>query len=293
MIKAIWDLQLGPVTFDFAMYLARLDCYRQLHDPMGGIDLTIRVEGFRLSSLRDQAMAAIEKRWRLKNIILGLCDLLPSIQSLTVTDEDRGPFDFPPEYNKGRIEYYARSITTLFNQGASPAVMIAPAFATQLVAKMGPYVTLTLRTSHYFPTRNVDLNDWFRFYTYLREHGIKVIVIPDQEDAIGARAYAQFKWATFSEASMDIGLRLALYERAIMNFGSANGPVAVAFLSTAPMIQFDQLRGDTVPATMWERMNNFGVGGQFPWSLPTQRMMWVDSTYDNLVEAWKQFAPTT
>ncbi len=289
MLKVVWDLRVAPITFDFAIYLAIVECIRQLRNEDSGIDITIRADEFRTLSSRDKMTSTHEKRWRLKNITLDLCELLPTIKSLTLTSEDRGPFDYPPDNPpKNTIYYAARKVVEYHKWGANPIVLRAPAFASKVTSNSisKPYVTLTLRTSRFITARNIDQQEWYRFYGYLRSHGHKVVVVPDQEDYLGDRTYRRFDWEVYEPACMDIRLRLGLYENAIMNVGSSNGPVGAMFYSIAPVLQFDQLRGAVNGPLYWRLTNGFDVGQQYPWSGPNQRMTWTESTFDNLRSQW-------
>ncbi|MDX2224351.1 MAG: hypothetical protein SFV21_16490 [Rhodospirillaceae bacterium] len=287
MIKSIWDLRICPLTFDFAVWLAIVDCYRQVRGDKEGIDMTIRVDGFRRLTPRDRLTTDDEKLWRLKSIVLDVCELVPSIHTLAVTWQDRGPFDYPRDYLKTGIPYTAKTALDFWYRSASPLVFRSPSFAKTLLPVKSPYVTLTIRRSWHFAERNVDLNDWFKFYTYLRSEGHTVVVVPDYEDVLGEKAYEKFEWNVYVPAALDIRLRLCLYENAIMNVCSSNGPCAIMFFANTPIMQFDQLRGATISEAEWKKYNGFPVGGQFPWSRPDQRMTWKDSTFENLVGEWK------
>ena len=282
-LRALWDQSLSPVTFDFGTYLAVLDGHRQLNRPKAGIDLTIRTGTFRQLTARDLGTNLEEKRWRLKSVIVDLCELLPTIRALALTPDDNGPFDFPEDSN---APYYARLVVDLHRKGANPLVLKAPAYACQQIRFPRPYVTMTLRTSSYFPDRNPDLNTWHRFSLFLRAIGYTVVVIPDQEDFLNTRRYAHFDWTVYEAACLDLRLRMALYENAAMNIGSSNGPVGIMFYSQAPVLQFDQLRGGICTPEFWRTSNGFPVGEQFPWSRPNQRMTWTDSSYENMIREW-------
>ena len=285
-LKAIWDLRQFPITFDFAVFLSVLDCYRQIHRPEAGIDLTIRADAFRAVTPRDKAMSVEEKRWRLKSIILDLCALLPTIESLAVTTRDPGPFEFPSALK--RAPHYAKRAVELFREGANPQVLKAPLYAVQQIRFPRPYVTMTLRTSNYFPDRNADLHTWHRFSKFIQAAGYTVVIVPDQGDLFGERLYSQFDWSgtIYEAACLDLRLRLALYENADMNIGSSNGPVGMMFYSQAPLLQFDQLRGGVYNREFWEKSHGFPVGEQFPWCRPDQRLVWTDSSYENMVNEW-------
>ncbi len=287
MFKVLWDVATCPMTFDFATYLAMMDCYRQVNAPALDVAMTIRTGPFRTKTPRDQTMSEAEKRWRLKSIIMDMCELLPSIKTLRVTDQEPEEIDYPPKYKEFGFPYHAKHVLEAFHHGANPSVFRAPAYAKQMVAASRPYVTLTLRTSRHFQQRNVDLAAWYKFHQYLRATGLDVLVVPDQEDVLGGGAYKAFDWQAMLPAVFDLRLRFALYEGALMNIGSANGPVGVMFYSNAAVIQFDQYRGNVLPETYWTKASGFPAGGQYPWCRPDQRMAWKDSSYENLVDEWR------
>lgn len=293
MFKVIWDLKRCPVTFDFAFFLAGMDCYRQLHRPEDHVHLTIKTGHFRQASGRDKVMGEDEKQWRVKNILVDMAELLPSIKTLVVSSspEEGTAFDYPlnPE---GRFPYEAKDVTPLFRAGGNPLVFRAPTFAKRLTAIPPPYVTLTLRVSRFHPARNINLDDWYQFYKYLRGQGLTVAIVPDQEDVLGMQQFMKYDWTIYAPASLDQRLRLGLYEGALMNFGSSNGPIGATFFSNAPVMQFDQLRNGLITKELWQDTNGFEAGGQFPWSRPNQMMTWMDSTLENLVSEWSRVKPT-
>jgi len=127
----------------------------------------------------------------------------------------------------------------------------------------------------------------YKFYRYLRDAKYNVIVVPDHEDATDICQYADFDWLTHVPAATNLGYRFALYEGALANFCSANGPPGMLFYSNSPVTQFDQMRADQIKPKLWRNLNGFDVGGQFPWSKSNQKMPWSDSTFDNLVAEWK------
>ena len=295
---AIYDLKRAPITFDFGTYLALIDCYRQLKGHHS-INLIIKAGAFRKLTPRDLGMPVPEKQWRLKNIILDCCELLPSILDIQVvrSDTDCGQnIDFPENYLKDpaslkRFPYYASDLYPFFNKGAQPRVFKAPEHAFTLIQNItrSPYITLTIRTSRHFSSRNVDLEDWYMFYRYLRESGYTVFVVPDQEDVFSARQFENYDWQAYEPASLDIRIRAALYERALLNICSTNGPTYMMFFSDAPLLAFDQFRGELFKPEDLKKMLGLSPGEIWPWSGPHQRFTWQDSDFKSLVREFKEF----
>jgi hypothetical protein len=298
ILTAVYDLKLAPITFDFGTYLAIIDCYRQLNDH-SHINLIIRASEYRRKSQRDFALQAAEKHWRLKNIILDCCELLPSIKNihlLRLGNEQEHRIDFPEDYstlelNNERLPYLAKDVYHFFEQGAQPRVLKAPEYAHSLIDKYitTPFITLTLRSSRHFTNRNVDLEDWYMFYRYLKGSGYNVIVVPDQDDVLGSRAHELYDWCTYVPASLDIRLRAALYEKAKLNVCSSNGPTGVMFFSDAPLLMFDQTRGDEYSGKQWKKLTGLSPGENWPWCGAHQKMTWRDSDFHSLVGEFKGF----
>lgn len=295
VLRCIYDCRYGPVTFDFGVYLALADCVRQVAGN-DVIDLTIRADNFRLQTNRDKAMSRAEKEWRLRSIILGVCDLLPTLRDVTVLrSKTDGKYDFPANYPAEfydvyyRTPYLAADVLELHKLGADPRVFTATEHAKAVMNREEAYVTFTLRQSQHFPTRNVDLSEWDKFGDHVRrKFGLDVVFVPDTEAVLTGQSCGGFGSGVCHTAALDQRLRMALYEGAVMNVCSSNGPAAMMFYSKAPVLQFDQMRGGVFNAEKWDAANGFKNGGQFPWSAPNQRMTWVDSTYENLVEHFEK-----
>jgi hypothetical protein len=41
----------------------------------------------------------------------------------------------------------------------------------------------------------------------------------------------------------------------------------------------------------WRESNGIEIGEQWPWSLKTQRIVWKDDSFANLMEAWEEHVP--
>ncbi len=282
-LRCLYDLQHAPITFDFATFLAIADCVRQ-NAKMKHIDLTIRKAAFRQKTPRDFETPDSEKIWRIHGILLQVCAVVPSIRNLTVTEDTDGTFDFPSA-KTALVPYCASFAVNAWEAGTDPRVLRAPEHAKSEVKKRWTderYVTLTLRTSIHAPERNPDMGEWQRFHDWLRNQGYVVIVIPDQEDINRAGEALAGRWDLDIPAAYDFRLRLALYEGALMNVGSVNGPFGQCFMSHVPLLQFDHFRGNALSADQWVDLNGFPPPGQYPWSAKNQRMTWLDSTFENL-----------
>lgn len=152
-------------------------------------------------------------------------------------------------------------------------------------------ITITLREANYGTSRNSNIEAWIRFARELQERGETVIVVRDT-----AKAEEQIPGLLISpRASYDLAKRLALYNAAKINLFVSNGPGGLAIFGDRPWLSFHTIMdgsGEEIcnMPEFWEKENGVPVGGQYPWSGPSQRIVWKPDTYDNITEAWKTWA---
>jgi hypothetical protein len=98
-------------------------------------------------------------------------------------------------------------------------------FARQFGA--APVVTMSVRATYYSTGRNTPLELWYQVYRALVATGYRVLVIPDQDDYFGEKAYNRFDWEVVGDACLDIDLRLALYRNSLGVVAWNGGPSAL------------------------------------------------------------------
>ncbi len=151
-------------------------------------------------------------------------------------------------------------------------------------------LVITLREASHHSQRNSDLSAWLIFAFKRERAGEKVIFVRDTERATEPLG----EFTTYPIASLDVRVRCALYERARCNLFVANGPIALAYFGIRPFLIFKPITDDeyTPASEAWWR-HNVGVapGEQYPWSLPTQRIVWEDDTLKNIEKAWADLSP--
>lgn len=285
-LHVAYDLRHAPVTFDFGTFLAGADAARQLLHRRG-LNVTVITSGFRGHTKRDKETDVAEKQWRIKGILAECCSILPSVTSLTFTTNEPTGIEYPIGYPWTKTPYLPKDSVQHFRSGANVRVFSAPSHALQAAPESD--VCLSVRSSTHHIERNVDLTEWYKFYQDLTNEGRKVIVIPDQEDVLGAQKYADYDWNAYLPASFDLRLRYGVYAKTGLNVTTTSGPPGLLFWTDYPVLQFDQLRGGTYGAENIEEMYGIQRGQQFPWSAPDQRLTWCDSTYETLTDEYKKF----
>lgn len=77
--------------------------------------------------------------------------------------------------------------------------------------------------------------------------------------------------------------RVALYAGAEMNFGVVNGPMGLLYFTPYPVMMFDCSSCEFA----WSK-HGIGKGGQVPWMLPGQSLVWHRPTLD-VLRSWQKF----
>jgi uncharacterized Rossmann fold enzyme len=226
ILTAVWDLQLCPTSYDFACFLGEAE-RRRIAISAETINLIIQpgpLKGFRDDDLPPNLGS---REGMLYRVIVGMARLLPSIRDIEVLKYRRAV----EADNLFPVDYRAHAPTIHYGhhyaQFATP-VLRATAAAKQFVEHRytKPYVTITLRESTHWPTRNSNRDAWERAAKWLTRHGYQVAWVPDAESP-DANLF-----------SYDVDMRLALYEGAVVNLGINNGPTMMMPYTQARYILF-------------------------------------------------------
>lgn len=153
-------------------------------------------------------------------------------------------------------------------------------------AKEGP-VTITLREAEHWPHRNSNVEEWVRFAHWLEARGEQVVFVRDTAKAV----LPLLGCATCPRASIDLDLRMALYEAAKCNYFVSNGPWNLAMFGSRPWVSFNQFTADDnyYPNTpeWWRIHQGIEAGAQYPWSTPEQRIVWTADTFEEMKGSWR------
>ena len=91
-------------------------------------------------------------------------------------------------------------------------------------------ITITLRQYQYDISRNSNIEEWAKFCAMI-EKDYNIIIVPDQ-DSLSVKNYPELsKYNVYDQASLNFGLRLALYENSYLNLMINNGPCVACTLS--------------------------------------------------------------
>lgn len=273
VLTAVYDLAVSPPTYDFLSFLCAAEKARIEggHAHLDVVFMPGPVNGFREDNLPPSPEA---RAGMLHRICVSACRLLPSVRNVWVCRQ-RSALEgaiFPEGWTVlTPVSHYGGQV---IKDGLR--ALKATASAREAIRKRynSAYVTITLRNSSYWPSRNSDSLQWAMAAEQFKKLGYGVVMVYDAETHLHA-------------PSWDIDLRLALYEGAACNLLTCNGPAALLILSECPYLLFKMLDPEC-PSTTVEFYERQGikVGDQFG---PNGRTIWQDDNADTIIEAFTAF----
>lgn len=265
-----YNLATDPINHDFLIYLIDAEMYRIRH----GAPKPLRI-GF---SHADELTEKGRRFW--EAVHKPLMTLIGAVEDVDAIGGRRAALFTPSEIclncKKGEK-------VPLLKARQPELEMIQARYQGRM-----PYVTITLREYKEWPHRNSHLESWVRFARDLQAQGERVIFVRDTDRA--NEPLEDFE--TYPQASFYTNIRMALYEKSRCNFFVSNGPAGLGLFGDRPYLYFLRVyRDDEYEANnpeWWPKANGIGEGEQWPWALPTQRMIWKSDKYHNLCEAWEE-----
>jgi len=309
-LYAFYDLGVAPITFDFLWFLTGAEIARERQ---GLKDIHIAFVPGREDGLRreradyDRAIDAAARRARIDNILVPACALLPSVTGVTIASSreqaatlqsDAGVQVFPADYETGAPLYLGAPycLSAARSDGARVATLRATAFDLQEVNEWlaargckGKIVTITLRAYGYMEARNSNLDAWVAFARRLDREQFSIVFVPDTDQVIGGLPSELTPFTVFSEAAINVGLRMALYERAFLNLGINSGPMGLCWLNERTRYLTFKLLTHSVPQATPEYVASLGfaLGESLPFATLWQKWVWED---DELPVIEREFA---
>jgi len=309
-LNAFYDLGVAPITFDFLWFLAGAEIARERQ---GLKDIHIVFVPGREDGLRreradyDRTIDAAARRARIGNILVPACALLPSVTGVTLASSrqqaamlqsDAGLEIFPADYEIGAPLYLGAPycLSAARSDGARVASLRATAFDLQGVdewlatrGSKGKIVTITLRAYGYMEARNSNLNAWVAFARRLDRAQFSTVFVPDTDQVIAGLPSELAPFTVFPEAAINVGLRMALYERAFLNLGVNSGPMGLCWLNERTRYLTFKLLTPSVPQATPEYVasHGFALGESLPFATPWQKWVWED---DELPVIEREFA---
>lgn len=264
MLQACYDLRRSPVTYDFVHWLVAVERQR-LAQGESSVHVVL-VLGDRQQSERDLQFSSARKAWRLHHLLVPLCRLLPSIVSYELAENGTQTLGYHPTDYRG-----------VYLQPTEAAQDLMAAW----VRSAKPIVTLTIRQSDFQLARNSDRAVWRAIADWLLEQGYQPIIVPDTEALLSGEPMPEFEGLRLcAPAAFDPDMRLALYDRAVLNCFTSGGPYAVALYGGAPLLACKMIV-PSIPSCTEAVQRTLGLTPETPLN-PYQQICWAPETLEAL-----------
>ena len=302
-LTAVYDLEVSPSSYDIATFLISAETVR-VRLKLQEIKLLVVSgpnNGFRPHCTRTHS----ENITFLENVIKPITSLMPSVIAFIhctradamnflrhVKPNELFPRGFKLEtpatgYNLNHISL-AQILDLPPPKFKTPvfAEELADQFIRQLPEGQG-FITLTTREiSRENPdnTRSIDFAAWQTAIDILKNRGILTVVIRDTHAAF--TRIPMFKGAIeIPEASLSVAFRLAIYERALINFAKNNGPTLLLYFSNTTSTVFFETSEEFIQLSeeYLEKVCGLTKGGQMPMTTKSKNILWQRETTDTIL----------
>lgn len=269
-----YNLASSPKSFDFLIWLIDAEMTRRRE----GAPSPLKV-AFTKGQDGKSGIGSPQEQQMFVNVMKPLIKLVGGIEDQRAVGGRASPW------------YVLRNVTRAAKQEQVPHLQASDEAreTVRMFLKDGPSpVTVTLRELDSWGHRNSNIEAWKKFAD---STGERVIFIRDTAKAgdpiLGCM--------TFPLASLNLDIRMALYEQAKCNLFVPSGPWNLALFGDRPWLMFNKISEDDPyignRPKFWEESQGIKEGEQFPWSGPNQRIVWKPDTYENISEAWSWLAP--
>lgn len=291
-----------PPSHDFCPWLVMAEMMRRYHDAPAPLKVRFFLEGGKLG-IRDYGPNSLMSRRAyacdvsreysdimLANVLRPAIEMMGAVNLSDLHAETCTPIEVA---NYVEYDYHLSHLVDAARQGHEVPRWQVPQWAFDQVDKfLGGIrpVVITLRETTVQPERNSNLGEWLRFAESI-EQKFTVMFVRDTrlaEETLPGHI-------TCPQASTNVYVRAALYQRAFCNLMVGNGPANWCLYSNAPYLICKQL----VPALAatwaqgtpqgWREQEHLEVGDQLPWASALQRLTWTDDTFAEIAATFEDF----
>ena len=310
ILYAYYDLKIFPTGYDVFDFLYTAEIER-IHLSLDSIEFRV-VANSGLAGHDDQTNNSLieDDEFALTHIVLSAGQLLQSCRKTTYypsREEAKRAHDassrtFPTGYNVDGFHYENLRSTPLLARyaGKRLGTFRATAAATQRVmqwirGRCGDRkpIIITLDNPPEIADKNSGLAEWLRFAKLLNQDQYCVIFLHDTAGVFGPPIKELEGFVTFDPASVDIDLRLALYEQAYLNLFNDSGPARLCMLDDITRcIRFKTAEKSQTPSTSISSIREFIIPAMQPPNCTTlQKVVWNAATSDTILQEFESIVP--
>jgi len=312
ILYAFYDFAISPVTFDLVLFLVLAESERQrlncnsLHivfvpGPNDGFS-PVEINIYRKLGQDDCDIDSM--RWRLRNIMLPLCWLIPSCRGITICTSleeaqimqtSVAQYIFPRGYSV-QFPKESYSLFELSKKNVSGCIRARPQ-AKRFINKWidqrdidnRKVITITLRCSPYQKERNSNIKPWSKLIQDLDSTIYYPIIVKDTWTAFKSLSSELNGFCVFKEACWNIELRVALYELSYLNLSVSCGPMVLCvFDSLTRYLMFKMAKPSQINLRRFFRSEDLEPDSQYNHATPFQRIVWKDDTYPVIQEEFEK-----
>ena len=304
---AVYDLNNSSITYDFAMFLAAAETFGKSHGKLKFFVLFLQKNSVLLDN--EEYLAKVSEdsqQWRLNNIVVQLAQLYPACSGYGLLPRNsqidnyiKNQCVYPPSYSSTH-KLYAKNYAGIFElldkklfRGFSASITGINYIQQWMSCNniTSQMVVITLRNYGYDKTRNSNIDEWVKFAHWVKNEGFIPIFVPDTDSCWTSTKELEH-FIVFTEACWNLGLRMALYELAFVNFFYSNGISSIGSLNKKirliamnPVIEESlHFKADVV--------NSFGLdSGQrrYNFAEKHQFLIWKQDTFENIRDEFLEF----
>ena len=308
LLYGIYDLEVCDLTYMMALFLVDFEIQARRNNKQGFI--VVIVPSSLDSNLGwkeyDSVIDKHSKLWRFQNIVLPLTFLSPYCRGVYVLPRRSDAIAFAKTHDVYPDLYDGINLRRtdvddlLYRKWDRPGLFEGLKANIQGLKYVKDWldakgvqplvVTITIRDCAFDTARNSDTEAWSSFARYLIAAGYSPVVIPDTDNAFCEKL--DFEGVTFfTECAWNIGLRIALYETAFLNFFVPNGCMVLATLNPrCSYIAMNQLpKGSPVMNEEVYKKNNHVIGDDYKFANQRQRLCFKPDSFENIRTEFDRF----
>jgi hypothetical protein len=306
ILYGIYDLEICDITYNFGIFLVDLE-YETIKRGKKGFVVIIVPTSMTSNNLLEwkeynSKINIASREWRFVNIIMQLIPLSKKcigyykLPNRIKIDEIIKDIEYYPDLYDSRNLRKADLNNLLFKKLNKSGLVEGLKSSEQgreyvnvwiknNIKNKNKIVTITLRNSLFDTARNSNIKEWFKFGEFLIENNYSPVFISDTDDSL-ARLDFNSNIIYFNECCWNMGLRVALYETAHLNFFGNNGCVVLGmFNENINYILMNGLPKDSVVVTeeVLEKNNMLNIT-RYQFSTNKQKFCMKTDNFENIKE---------
>ena len=277
-----YDMAISPCSYDFFTFLYSAEACR-LRRGLEDIQLFI-VHGVDGLFRKDDLRTEIQNETFFNNVIIPGISILPSCKIFSFQPRNQINISninklnvFPRGYEPSRPtnDYTGRSLVPSKLRQDSIGALRAPEYAINLADEFVAnqlsgqiYVTLTVREidrDNKNHTRTLNKEIWNSAIEKLESEGIKTVIIRDTQNVFENTPVLE-GGIEMPSASIHLPLRMAIYQKSLVNFCKNNGPGILQLFSDNNNMYFNEFDNEVTALSEDWFAYHYGMvpGAQFP-----------------------------